>query len=194
MYEAISGWFSFWTTYWLVHNMLPYDIRSKLIIPSQNVVLVVARNMLLSLPFSIVLWTIAPNISSWIPNSLIIRFMISCIIMDGWFYLIHRLLHTSQFYWLHKQHHQFHIPYPLMTVYCSPFEALFCDVMATGLGPALFKMSTPEIEIWMILMAIHSLLLHSSLSHGRDHNLHHRQNIRNFGLLSIFDIIFGTYL
>lgn len=192
-HTAVLGWFSFWATYWLVEGVLPYDERSLSIVPSQPVPQVVARNMLLSLPYAILILEITPDIGIYLPASYIIRFIISAIIMDGWFYLVHRLLHHKLFYRWHKQHHQFYVPYPLVAVYSSPLEALLCDATAMGLGPSLLKMSGLELEIWMVLAAIHSLVIHSSLVHARSHNVHHGTNTHNFGLLSLFDRLFGTY-
>ena len=187
MITAFVGWLTFWVTYWTVQNILPYDIRSKLIIPSQNVAVVVFRNMMLSLPFSLVLWNYAPDISSYICPNYVYRFALSCIIMDVWFYCVHRLMHSRQMYWLHKQHHQFHIPYPLMAVYCSAFEALFCDVLAIGMGPTLLRMNMVEMIVWMFVMAVHSLILHSDLIHGKTHNRHHKTNRCDYGLIGIVD-------
>ena len=191
--SAALGWVSFWTTYWVTAGLLPYDDRSLLVKPSQSVPLVVARNMLLSLPYGLILWYLCPDLSGYFPTSYIIRFFISVLIMDGWFYLIHRLLHTRYLYSWHKQHHQFNVPYPLVAVYCSSIEALLCDVTSMGLGPILLRMAGLEIVTWMVLAALHSLLLHSSWSHGRDHGVHHGTSLHNFGLLSIFDRVLGTY-
>ena len=193
MSTGLLGWASFWATYWSFSYFIPYNEKSQQIIPSEPVIKVVARNMMLSLPYSIMLWDLSPDIGSYLPHSYLIRFIMSVILMDGWFYMIHRLLHTKWFYKWHKQHHQFHIPYPLVAVYCSPIEALLCDVTAMGLGPCFLKMEGIEMCIWMILAALHSLFIHSSLNHGADHNIHHGKNLSNYGLLSIFDRMFGTY-
>ena len=193
MHPAIIGWFSFWMVYWLAEGVFPSDERAKNIVTAREVQKVVGRNMLLLLPYSIIFWEIMPDISPYVPGTFFIRYIISAMLMDGWFYFIHRLLHHRWFYSWHKQHHRFNIPYPLVAVYCSPLEALLCDGTAIGLGPTLFKMSGVELEIWMGVMALHALLIHSSTYHGRDHNIHHAKNVCNFGLLSVFDRIFGTY-
>lgn len=193
MHLAIIGWLSFWMVYWLAESLFPFDLRSKDIKTSANVQSVVFRNMLISLPFGVLLWELAPDISSYIPGTYVLHYVISALIMDGWFYFVHRSLHSNLLYRFHKQHHEFYIPYPLVAVYSSVTEALLCDVTAIGLGPALLKMSGFELEFWMAIMALHALLIHSATYHGRDHNLHHGKNVYNFGLLSIFDRIFGTY-
>lgn len=191
--NPLLGWFSFWGTYWIIESALPYDEKSQHIIPSQPVAKVVARNMMLSLPYALLLWNFTPDFTDYLVGSYLSRFLISVVIMDGWFYITHRLAHTKFFYKWHKQHHQFNIPYPLMAVYCSPLEALLCDVTAVGLPASILKMTGLELEIWMCATALHALIIHSTLVHGRDHNLHHNTNKYNFGLLSIFDRLFGTY-
>lgn len=193
MHLAIIGWLSFWMVYWVAESLFPFDSRSKDIKTSANVQKTVFRNMVISLPYGVVLWELTPDISSYIPGTYVLHYVIAALIMDGWFYFTHRLLHTKYFYSFHKQHHEFYIPYPLVAVYSSVTEALLCDVTAIGMGPALLKMSGFELEFWMAIMAFHALLIHSSTFHGRDHNLHHGKNIYNFGLLSIFDRIFGTH-
>lgn len=193
MHPAIIGWFSFWIIYWSTAHLFPSDIRSTTIVPIKTVRRIVFRNMMLLLPYSVIFWEIMPNITPYVYDSIILRYIISAVLMDGWFYFIHRLLHQPMFYRWHKQHHQFNIPYPLVAVYCSPLEALLCDGTAIGLGPTLFKMSGLELKLWMVLMSLHALLIHSSTYHGRDHNIHHGKNLHNFGLLSLFDRIFGTY-
>lgn len=193
LHNAFTGWYTFWSIYWLCESIFPYDERSNRITPSANVPLVVFRNMMLSLPFGVILWNIIPNIADIISSSYITRFIFCLIVMDGWFYCAHRLLHTPMFYKWHKQHHQYNIPHPLMAVYCSPLEALLCDTTAMGLPPILLRMTGYELQIWMVFAAIHTLLIHSSLSHGKEHNIHHGKNTGNYGLLSLFDRLFGTH-
>lgn len=192
-YDAWTAWYTFWAVYWLLESIFPYDEKSDRIVPSASVPLTVFRNMLISLPFGIILWNIVPNISDFLPTSYITRFLFCLIVMDGWFYFAHRLLHTPKFYKWHKQHHQYNIPHPLMAVYCSPFEALLCDTTSMGLPPMLLRMTGLELQVWMIWAALHTLLIHSSLSHGKEHNIHHGKNNGNYGLLSLFDRIFGTH-
>ena len=190
---VLGAIFSYWIVYWFFASFFPFDVRSKQIKPSEPVKQVVFRNMLISFVSGPIIWLILPDLSIYIIDSYILRFLLCVIIADGWFYMMHRLLHTPSFYKWHKQHHQFYIPYPLVALYASPVEAIFCDFMSVGLGPALLKMNAIEMQVWMISMALHSLLIHSTCSYGSDHVEHHGKVSYNFGLFPFFDWLLGTY-
>ncbi len=186
--------FCYWLVYWLFEGFFPYDERSKTVIkPSENVERVVFRNMLISVVAGPVIWYTTPDLSSFFTDNYILRFLSCVIISDGWFYFVHRLMHTRKYHKWHRQHHEFHIPYPLVALYASPVEAIMCDFMSVGLGPALMRMAPYELYVWMIFMSLHSLLIHSTWSWGGDHIEHHGKANHNFGLFSLFDRIFGTY-
>ena len=118
--------------------------------------------------------------------------------MDGWFYYIHRILHYPFFYRFHKQHHTFNYTYPLVAVYCSWVEALFCDFLSNALPAAVFGFQGWESLLWAFVMALNALKLHSTLDfgliRGGEHSFHHGKQVSNFGLLSIFDRLHGTYV
>ena len=193
MYVAFVGWLTFWMTYWVFGGLFPFDKKALLIRPSKSVPLIVFRNMIISLPYSLILWNVIPDFSDYIWDSVVLRFIISLALLEFWFYIAHRLLHTKLLYRWHKQHHEFKTPYPLVAVYCSPVEAILCDVSSFALGPSFLKMTEYEIMVWMFLSSIHVLLLHSKLSHGRQHGMHHEKFVGNYGVFTLCDRIFGTY-
>ena len=188
MLTIFYGWLSFWINYWIVGSLLLGDSKAKEITPSQSVNYVVFRNMMLSLPYGCILYLLTPKFD--ISYSLI-RFLLSILVMDAWFYGIHRLLHTEYLYQYHKQHHEFTYTYPLVAVYCSVFEALICDVTAFSLGPIMFKMNSWEMILFTAVSAWHVLLLHSIFDYN--HRLHHKHYKYNFSICSIMDIMFNTY-
>jgi sterol desaturase/sphingolipid hydroxylase (fatty acid hydroxylase superfamily) len=193
MIIVLGGIFSYWLVYWLFAESFPYDPDSKNIKPTTYVKKVVFRNMLISIVSGPVIWYLTPDLSEYFTDNYILRFLMCIIIADGWFYFIHRMLHSNKYYKWHKQHHQFHKTYPLVALYASPIEAIFCDFMSAGLGPAMIRMHTFEFQVWMIFMSLHSLLIHSSLDYGGDHVDHHGRIHHNYGLFSFFDRIMGTY-
>lgn len=193
METVLSGTFCYWMTYWLFSTIIPADPRSRNIKPSHNVERIVARNMMILFAIAPVIWYTIPDISDYFTDNYITRFMFSIIVTDAWFYFSHRVLHMPQFYKWHKQHHQFYIPYPLVALYAHPIEVIFCDAISVGLAPAMIRMSTYEFQIWMIFMALHSLLLHSKYKYGNEHTYHHGKILKNYGLFFIVDRILGSY-
>ena len=200
-YRGFFEWLVFWLVYWGLGPKLPGDQRAFNIVPASRVVKTVARNCLLSLPASFLLMTYCPILTDFsfcpIVPAFLLRFLASAVVMDGWFYYAHRLLHHRWFYRWHKQHHSFRYTYPLVAVYSSVPEALLCDFLSNALGPALFGMSVLETSIWSALMAFNALKLHSTLDfgwmRGREHGFHHNQQLGNYGLFSLFDKLHGTY-
>lgn len=83
--------------------------------------------------------------------------------MEVWFYLTHRLFHSPLLYKYHKLHHSLRGNYPVSALYCSLIEAIVCD-FGSGIGPFLFGMTVNQAMIWYVLLALHTLKLHSSLS------------------------------
>ena len=193
MYTALCGTFSYWMTYWMLSTVIPCNPKSHDICPSESVSRVVARNMVILFIVAPIIWYITPDISNYFTDNYITRFLFSILVTDAWFYFSHRLLHMPKFYKWHKQHHQFYIPYPAVALYANPVEAIFCDAMSVGLAPAMIKMGMYEFQVWMIFMAIHSLLLHSSYKYGSEHTYHHGKITGNYGLFFIIDRIMGTY-
>src|SRR4029079_14210643 len=84
----------------------------------------------------------------------------------------------------------------LIALYCSGYEAVVCNVFAVGLGPVMLDIGFPYLYIWFALVAINSTLTHSGIKMSwladGSHDEHHRNNV-NFGVLGIFDKIYGTY-
>lgn len=193
MLNVTLGLLSYFIVYWILKDHLPYDPASKNIKPSQPVEYVVMRNMIIFFITGPIIWYMFPDCSEYFPSSAFLRFLLCIIFADISFYFTHRLMHTKFFYRWHKQHHQFNIAYPIVALYASPVEAIICDALSVGLGPALLKLTVLELQAWMIFMAVHSLILHSSLNYGGDHVVHHKKFGYNYGLFCIVDHVMGTY-
>ena len=52
------------------------------------------------------------------------------ILADFFFYIVHRILHTPRFYYLHKKHHEFNNPYGIGGIYWSIFEMVSANLTA----------------------------------------------------------------
>jgi len=195
MWDGFEDWLVFWGVYWCLAPLLPGDPRSLNIVSPQKVRRVVFFNCLISLPASLLLFHLCPPLFGGLPTFL--RWGGAFVLMDGWFYYAHRLLHHPRFYPWHKQHHTFNYTYPMVAVYCSLTEALLCDFLSNALPAALFGLRGYEGVLWAALLSFNALKLHSTLDfgwvRGGEHGFHHGQQVSNFGLLSIFDKLHGTY-
>ena len=196
MWNGFEDWLVFWGLYWLLAPLLPGDPQAFEILPAEKVRRVVFRNTIVSLPASLLLFALCPPLLADLPLPL--RWAGAVILMDGWFYYAHRLLHLPFFYPWHKQHHVFNRTYPLVAVYCSLVEALLCDFLSNALPAAIFGLRGWEGAAWAALLSFNALKLHSTLDfgwvRGGEHGFHHGQQVSNFGLLSIFDRLHGTYV
>lgn len=192
--ETFAGFFSYFVIYFWICGFLPYDFdKVALIKPSQNIYIIVIRNMTISIFVSIILWNFTPDISSLIFDNYILRFCLCILTTDILFYLVHKLLHCRQFYKYHKQHHEFYVTKPAITLYCGMVEHILCNTMTTILLPAMMRMSVYEFQIWMIFMCIHTCLLHSNYDYGKTHIIHHKKLVNNYGIFCIADILFSIF-
>lgn len=207
--DANICWFIFWLTYWAVGCPVSYYSNNKRIRKITNV-FKVAKNITCNM-----IWTlIATNIinifsyDGFRDYPVFFKLVMCFLIVEIWFYHIHYLLHNKLFYsTFHKTHHTFAEPYALTAMYCSPFEAVFCNLIAVTLGPLLMSLSTPWVYIWFGFTAFNTIMSHSGLKYSIKvpfkkievhlidgaHDLHHKNFIYNYGTLPIFDILYGTY-
>ena len=97
----------------------------------------------------------------------------------------------------HKKHHTYRHPWSLTAMYCTGYEAVVCNLFAVGLGPVMLGIEPPYLYIWFGLVALNSTVTHSGYSLGwlvdGSHDEHHRSYNCNYGVLTIFDRIYGTY-
>jgi sterol desaturase/sphingolipid hydroxylase (fatty acid hydroxylase superfamily) len=193
MYTPIAGIFAFSTTYLLLAPLLPHDPKACSIKTSRDINAVVIRTLVLLFISGPILWYIVPDLSAWFPNDYVSRFLLCVLIADFVFYMNHWLFH-KYFYNLHKMHHEFTVVKPIAALYASPYELVFCDMLSVGLAPSLLNMGLYELQVWMIFMAVHSLMLHSNTQHGYEHSNHHSKILYNYGLFGIVDKILGTHI
>ena len=129
--------------------------------------------------------------------NIIIRLLLCNLVTEIWFYHIHIMLHQKFLYKkFHKQHHEFKF-YSLTAMYCTGYEAVVCNLFAVALGPVMLNITAPYIYVWFGLVALNSTFTHSGFTAGwlmdGSHNIHHKFIRYNYGTLSIFDRIYGTY-
>jgi sterol desaturase/sphingolipid hydroxylase (fatty acid hydroxylase superfamily) len=135
---------------------------------------------------------------------------VSILVMECWFYYIHRLLHTPWFYTYHKDHHNSIKSNIYSGLYCSMTEMVLSNQLSAALPFRLFHYTTLEMSILSAFIAWNVLKGHATLQdqdmsnhfffskiplvlyQNWDHDNHHRLMKYNFGLFSILDRIHGT--
>lgn len=197
--NAMYSWVIFWVVYWISGIYLSWKNRIER--PLVNLSKVLNR-LLLNM-----MWTFLGTLTVfYIPlrlvnNLNIINKLILCnIITEIWFYHVHLMMHHGALYnSYHKLHHSLtNRPYALSAMYCTGYEAIFCNVFSVGLGPVMLNITAPYLYVWFGLVAINSTFTHSGLRLGwlmdGSHDLHHDGGFTsNYGTLTLFDRIYGTY-
>ena len=138
------------------------------------------------------------------------QFMLFMLVEDVGFYWSHYVLHTSYFYWVHKQHHEYYNTICLTATYAHPLEVLFSNVLPTYMGYRMLSLYMPVhviiITIWMLFRMLETCDNHCGYewSWGQlsffpwklgseYHNFHHSHNVGNFGsMFEIWDYMMGS--
>jgi sterol desaturase/sphingolipid hydroxylase (fatty acid hydroxylase superfamily) len=167
------------------------------------------------LSFGTVFW-IARQIHTWLGVNLLrdahwaLQFVAVYLIHSLVFYWGHRLMHTRWFWSIHKVHHaaeELNVVTPLRN---HPIDLVVMTVLHTG-PAALIGASPLVILAHAGVNAVYQALVHSELHTPRRaalwdaiwitpaaHRLHHSSQPahfnHNFGILTVWDRVFGTYL
>lgn len=196
------SWAVFWLTYF-IGGCLFYNDQS---IVQQNYVVTV-KQLLNSIGLNALLTFLCIPLANrvptliYVPDTLygyVIRIICAILIGDLCFYWTHRLLHTSYFYFLHKQHHLYIKPHAMAGVYASPFEMLISNHLSMVLALKLVEChSITMLCVETAVVSANILKSHSSNNNfwtgSPHHNLHHEKMNCNYGFSYITDIAFGTY-
>jgi len=137
------------------------------------------------------------------------QIIVLMLILDFWFYVIHRIMHTKLVYRIvHKTHHLSTDPSPFASDSVHPFEAIF-DAIFIVLTSLILPLHPLAIFIFVNISAIWSTIGHLGyeifpraftgsifgkyLNFATVHNQHHKLFLYNFGYYTtIWDRIFDT--
>lgn len=128
-------------------------------------------------------------------NIIVLKFILWIIIEEACSYTIHRLMHHKSIYkYVHKMHHKYKYTRPLHAQYLSIYE-LFIHIIPSSFLP-LFIVGPISLDFY-ILMTIFLLSFnihsHRKVKDDNDrHGIHHLKFNKNFGNLSLLDIMFNT--
>jgi len=115
-----------------------------------------------------------------------------CVLIEGNYYIYHRLIHKYYYSYVHKKHHTNIIVYPFDTFFLTELDDL-ASIVSIGLPIIFINISVFEQIIILYLYITTSYLSHSEL-YWSHHSIHHTLLNYNYCILfPIFDIIFGTY-
>ncbi len=198
----IVSWGLFWVTYWSLGSLISaYTHFSgvRKIFNLREVVFTVFYNMFWSLLAVICLYIVPIESKFFSELHVIIKMFCIYLCTELWFYHCHIMIHHPQLYIkIHKLHHckNMNEPYALTALYCSPYETMFLNVVATSIGPILFQPPVILLYMWFVLVAINSLLAHSGLNipyiFESYHDVHHSDYSKHYGLTTYLDWIYGT--
>ena len=195
--NAMYSWLVYWVVYWISGIYLSW--KGRHIRPVKHLTKVLnslALNMVWTFVGTIFLFYIPIRLET--SFNIIIRLLLCNLVTEIWFYHIHLMLHHSHLYRkFHKRHHEFKFPYALTAMYCTGYEAVFCNLFSVGLGPVMLGITPPYLYVWFGLVSLNSTFTHSGFRLGwlmdGSHDIHHETFQYNYGTLTIFDRIYGTY-
>jgi Delta7-sterol 5-desaturase len=110
-------------------------------------------------------------------------FILNIISYDIWFYMFHRILHTSYLYKYHLKHHTIKNPHWYDTYYATIFEN---SILGLGIFIPMiyYQVFNYECLLAILFINIRGLIRHETrLKHifGTHHLLHHKHLKYNYG-------------
>lgn len=155
----------------------------------------------------VVLWlglTVSLPLPSW--SSIAGTVLISFILEDAYFYVVHRALHYGPLYkYIHKKHHDWAAPIGIAAEYAHPIESLVLGI-GTLVGPMLLTRHLFSLWFWLLVRLYQTVEAHSGYDFPWSptklipfwggaifHDYHHETFTGNFSsTFTYMDYIFGT--
>jgi sterol desaturase/sphingolipid hydroxylase (fatty acid hydroxylase superfamily) len=141
-------------------------------------------------------------------HSYVIQFALICLINTFIGYWAHRLMHTRWLWEIHKVHHAAEEMNIVTTFRNHPIEQLIMSVL-NAFPVALLGGASPVIIAYYAVNMVYQSMAHSEINlKGKlwdiiwitpaAHRIHHSKRTehfdRNFGVLTVWDYLFGTYM
>jgi sterol desaturase/sphingolipid hydroxylase (fatty acid hydroxylase superfamily) len=133
------------------------------------------------------------------------QLMFCLVLEDFGFHHAHQLLHTKQFYWIHKVHHRYHAPIGIASVYAHPIEYVLGNVLPSAML-LQNRMHGWTFCVWLAFRASAAVENHSGYEFPWSmyqaipfkapteyHDFHHSKNLGTYsGVLRFWDWVYGT--
>jgi sterol desaturase/sphingolipid hydroxylase (fatty acid hydroxylase superfamily) len=113
------------------------------------------------------------------------------VLYEVWFYHTHRLMHAWHWQPHFTVHHHGEID-PDSALYSHPLE-----YVGNTVGPVFVLLVAFQVGVWLGLGILVGGYVSTTLAHRPNngpHHLHHQLKTVNFGALTWFDRLYGTYL
>ena len=206
--------FVFWSTYFTASLFFPTDqakTRPSAQITDKKVVKKLFLNCLATMAIVPILRQIPQLLFfslTWL--GYLIKWIMLPFMAETWFYHAHRLMHHKWFYRWHSDHHAFIQSHALAGLYCSVVEMIFVNQLSIAIPYQILGLSMSEMMIFNVYVAISTLRGHAGIYFRKDmpqwmpkflinalsasdHDIYHRVLTHNFGVMYLFDRIYGTY-
>lgn len=117
----------------------------------------------------------------------------SYIMMDFFYFVTHRLLHTKYLYVYHKKHHEILAPVGLSATYLTIVD-FYSNVLSIYLPLVLLSADSTTTSLWIIISTLNTIFIgHSGYSPiASFHDNHHKYFNCNYGVGVFADRLFGT--
>ena len=109
------------------------------------------------------------------------------LIYDFVFYYLHLLLHTPNFYFIHKKHHSTFGTIGISNYYMSTLDFILEVIIPFILGPFIINCHAITFIIFLVISNLNSIIVHSGyqipfLPQPDIHFIHHDQYNKNYSL------------
>ena len=178
--------------------------RNKIINNYQIMIPTVAANIAIAYPYFLILENSITFDTIIIVNTFnildiifwnllfIIYFTLWAVFTDVLFYMVHSLMHTPKWYWLHAKHHSFRYTHGIGAIYSSVFEFIVGNLGVATIPIYFLSIPKNYVSIIISFMSAYTVIIsHSGFHYFDKHLTHHLKYKVNYGLV-IMDRLCGT--
>ncbi|KAL1953455.1 hypothetical protein VTO42DRAFT_2793 [Malbranchea cinnamomea] len=191
-------------TWWIINQRKPWrQVRKQVLLTTQNTVfgglgtMVVAYLLNIGSGIPVLERTVTVFDRHSLPSvaTMVRQTILSALMFDVMFYVLHRLMHTPLAYRrFHRVHHEFRDHTPLAVGYVHPVDYFWVQIFPLLLSARIQKGHLVSLLVAGGVAQAIAMLAHAdyTLPLFMAHQGHHRSGKHNFGAVGIMDYMFGT--